>query len=100
MVEPHAPQDSVKSSTGTDREWERARSAVERKHKLRGDIFAYVVINLALVVAWAATGFGSFWPGWVMGIWGTFLVLDMWTVFYRRPVTDDDIRRELHSRQS
>lgn len=84
------------SPTATDRDWEQARSRVERKHRLRSDVVAYVVINVALVITWAATGLGDFWPGWVMGIWGVFLILDAWNVYYRPSVTDDDIARELH----
>jgi hypothetical protein len=77
-------------------ERERARIRVEKKHKLRADFGAYVVINLALVVAWALTGFGYFWPGWILGIWGVFLLLDAWNVYYRRAVTEDEIDEELH----
>jgi len=47
-------------------EWEWARRRVEKKHKLRADVAAYVVINAFLIGAWAATGFGDFWPGWVL----------------------------------
>ena len=76
-------------------ERERARARVEKKHKLRSDVVAYVVINVALVVMWAITGMGYFWPGWILGIWGVFLLLDAWNVYYRRPVTDEEIDEEL-----
>jgi hypothetical protein len=81
----------------TDRD--RARARVEKKHKLRGDIVTYLVVNAALVAAWALTGFGYFWPGWVLGFWGVFLLLDAWNVYYRRPVTEDEIDRELYKRR-
>lgn len=80
-----------------DRAWARAR--VERKHKLRADLIAYVVINAALVVAWALTGAGYFWPGWVLGFWGVFLLLDVANLYYRRSVTDDEIDEELRKRR-
>ena len=76
-------------------ERDRARVRVEKKHKLQADAVAYVVINVALVAAWALTGFGDFWPGWVLGIWGVFLLLDAWNVYYRRPITDEEIDEEL-----
>ena len=89
---------SLATSTGdADRDWARAR--VEKKHKLRADFVAYVLINLALIVAWAATGFGYFWPGWVLGVWAVFLLLDAWNLYYRRPVTDDEIDKELQNRR-
>lgn len=77
----------------TDREAARVR--VEKKHKFRADLVAYVVINLALVITWALSGFGYFWPGWILGIWGVFLLLDAWNAFYRRPVTEAEIDEEL-----
>ena len=97
MVEINEDERAATSSGDADRE--RARVRVEKKHKLRADIVAYVVINLALIVAWAATGFGYFWPGWVLGFWAVFLVLDAWNVYYRRPVTEEEIEEELRGRR-
>lgn len=97
MVEINEDERAATSSGDANRE--RARARVEKKHKLRADIVAYVVINLALIVAWAATGFGYFWPGWVLGFWAVFLVLDAWNVYYRRPVTEDEIEEELRGRR-
>lgn len=82
--------------TQTTSEYERARARATKKRKFRSDVMAYVVINAFLVVAWAVTGFGYFWPGWILGAWGAFLLLDAWEVFYRRDVTEEDIQRELH----
>jgi fatty acid desaturase len=76
-------------------DYERARKRAQRKHKFRGDVAAYVVINAFLIGVWALTGFGYFWPGWVLAGWGVFLVLDAWNIFYRTPVTEADIQREL-----
>lgn len=74
---------------------ERARHRVERKHKFYSDLVAYVVINSGLIVAWAATGLGYFWPGWILGIWGVFLLLDAWHLYFRRPVTEAEVEEEL-----
>lgn len=38
---------------------------------------------------------GDFWPGWVMAIWGVLLVLDAWDTYMRRPITNEEIEREL-----
>lgn len=76
---------------------ELARKRVERKHKFRGDVVAYVVINIFLVGVWALTDRGYFWPGWVLAGWAVFLLLDGWTVYFRRPVTNEEIDRELKS---
>lgn len=97
MVELNEHGPLVSPPSDADRDWARAR--VEKKHKLRADVVAYVVINLALIAAWAATGFGYFWPGWVLGFWAVFLLLDAWNVYYRRPVTEEEIDEELGHRR-
>jgi len=77
----------------SERAW--ARNRLERKRKFYGDVVAYVVINLALIVVWAVSGSGSFWPGWVLGGWGVLLLLDGWAVYFRQPITEADIDREV-----
>lgn len=78
---------------------ENARRRVERKHKLRGDFVAYVVVNSFLIFVWAFTGFGYFWPGWVLGGWGVLLMLDAWNTYYRGPVTDHEVEQEIRRGQ-
>ena len=85
--------------TQTTSEYELARARLMRKRKFRGDAVAYVVINAFLIVLWAATGRGYFWPGWVLAGWGVLLLLDGWDAFYRHDVTEDDIQRELRKPQ-
>jgi hypothetical protein len=85
----------VNSATASAEDYERARKRVEKKRKFQGDLVAYVVINAFLVGVWAVSGYGYFWPGWVLAGWGVMLVLDGWRAFLRRPVSDADIREEL-----
>ena len=81
----------------TDRE--QARKRVEKKHKFRGDVVAYVIINLVLMGTWAVTGAGYFWPGWVLAGWGVLLLLDAWNLYFRRPITEDEIDEEMRRRR-
>ena len=83
--------------TPEEREW--ARKRIERKRKLRGDLVGYVVVNSFLVVAWAVTGAGYFWPGWVLGAWGMLLLLDVLSFYYRKPLTEADVDQELRKRR-
>ena len=76
--------------------YEQARDRLTRRRKFRADVVAYIVINAFLVGIWAVSGFGSFWPGWVLAVWGVLLVLDWWDVYYRHDVTEADIQREMH----
>lgn len=78
---------------------QQARERVERKMRLRADLAAYVVVNAVLIAVWAVTGFGYFWPAWVLAGWGVLLLLEAWNLRFQRPVTDEDIDRELRSRR-
>ena len=91
------PGGSGSRGTPEEREW--ARKRIERKRKLYVDLLAYFVINAFLVVVWAITGAGYFWPGWVLAGWGVLLLLDGWNVYYRKPLTETDIDRELGKRR-
>ena len=74
------------------------KEATRRVHKRRdlaAHAVAYVVINAMLVGIWAISGEGYFWPAWVMLGWGVGLVLNVWDVYFRRPVTEHDIEREM-----
>lgn len=79
--------------TAAELEW--ARKRIMKRHKLRVDIAAYVVINIFLVAVWAFSGKGYFWPGWVMAGWGVLLLLDAWNLYDQKPITQDDLDHEL-----
>ncbi len=76
-----------------------ARKRIERRWKLQGDVVAYLVINAFLIVVWAVTGRGYFWPGWVLCGWAVFLLLDLLS-FLHGPITQADIDAELGRIQS
>lgn len=79
-------------------EVERREAAVSRlknKRAFTQSLVAYVVVNAFLVAIWAMSGAGYFWPGWVMAAWGIGLVMHAWTVFFQKPITDDEIEREM-----
>lgn len=76
-------------------DYQEARKRVERKRKFAADLVAYAVINGFLIVIWAIGGFGYFWPGWVLAGWGLLLALDGWNAYYRRPISQAEIEKEL-----
>lgn len=82
-------------------EEERRKAAIDRLKNKRAfgqDLVAYVVVNTFLVVVWALSGGGYFWPAWVMGAWGVGIVMHGWTAFVQRPITEDEIEREMKRR--
>src|SRR5579859_2627616 len=76
-------------------EREAARKRLDARRGFVSHVVAYIVINAFLVMVWAVTGAGYFWPVWVLGGWGTGLILHAWDPFATRPITEDDVDTEL-----
>jgi hypothetical protein len=77
-------------------EREAARRRVHDRRELSSDVVVYAVINTVLIVIWAVSGAGYFWPAWVLLVWGAFLVLRAWKAFVRRRrTTEADIDAEI-----
>jgi hypothetical protein len=86
-----------------------AIATLKRKRKFAKDLFAYVSVNGVLWLIWAltdrSTDGGIPWPAWVSIIWGFLLAVDAWRTFGRwpgslhRPITEEDIEREMRRSQ-
>ncbi|HZA89540.1 MAG TPA: 2TM domain-containing protein [Solirubrobacterales bacterium] len=73
--------------------------AVERlkkKRDFRTHVVIYVLVNAFLVVIWAVTSDGDtlFWPIFPILGWGIGLAANAWEVYGRKPISEDEIRRE------
>ena len=54
------------------------------------------MVNAFLVVIWAITdSHGFFWPVFIIGIWGIGLVMNAWDVYFRKPITEHELEREI-----
>lgn len=53
------------------------KPVTRRQRATRDHVIAYVVVNLFLVVIWAVTGHGYFWPIWPILGWGLGVTLDV-----------------------
>jgi hypothetical protein len=73
---------------------EEALSSLKKKRDFRGHVFIYVAVNAMLVVIWAVTGSGFFWPIFPILGWGIGVAANAWYAFGRRPISDDEFRRE------
>ena len=78
---------------------EQAIKRVSKRRDLGAHVVTYCVVNAMLVAIWAITGAGYFWPAWALLGWGVGLVLNVWDVYFRRPVTEHDIQQEIERLQ-
>jgi hypothetical protein len=85
--------------SGASREEGLRSQAVERLRKKRdfkAHVLIYLLVNAFLVVIWAVSRDGDefFWPIFVIVGWGIGVVANAWDVYGRKPITEDEIRRE------
>jgi hypothetical protein len=98
---------AVEADEGLRRE---AIASLKRKRKFVENVVGYVTVNGVLWLIWALTDRstdGSMpWPAWVSAIWGFLLAMDAWKAFGRwpgslhRPITEEDIEREMKRSRS
>lgn len=75
--------------------------AIKRLHQKQGFrsmLMAYVVINAFLWILWAVTDSdksGIPWPLWVTLGWGVGVALTAWSVYGQKPITEDQVQREM-----
>lgn len=73
---------------------ERAIARLKAKGEFKVHLLAYVLVNGFLVVIWAVTSAGFFWPIFPIIGWGIGIVFHAWDV-YRGEPSEDQIRREI-----
>ncbi len=86
---------SQQPSTNEDeRLREEARARLKKRSDFHAHLLVYVLVNTFLVIIWAMTGAGFFWPVFFIVGWGIGVVMNAWDV-YREPPSEDQIRREM-----
>lgn len=72
-----------------------ALESLKKKRDFRAHIFMYALVNAMLVVIWAVTSSdGFFWPIFPILGWGVGVAANAWDVYGRKPISEDEIRRE------
>lgn len=74
------------------------QQAIQRLHQRRGFlnyVIGAVVISLFMVVIWALSGQGYFWPIWVMGGFAIGLIFYGVNLAMNKPLTEEQIQREM-----
>ena len=74
----------------------RAVTQLKKRRDFHAHLLIYVLVNAFLVVIWAVTdAHGFFWPVFPIVGWGIGVVMNAWDVFWRQPITEHDIQREI-----
>ena len=82
--------------TAQDERRESAIRKLKQKQGFRGHLAVYVLVNTMLIVIWAATGAGFFWPIWPIAGWGIGLALNAYRVYFGpKALSEREIRAEM-----
>jgi hypothetical protein len=93
----------VEASAQSEQELrDQAVARLKKKRDFRGHVFIYVAVNAFLVVIWAITSGGDdfFWPIFPILGWGIGVAANAWDVYGRKPISEDEIRREAEKLRS
>jgi hypothetical protein len=84
------------TDTGEQAARDRAVTQLKKRRDFYGHLLIYVLVNTFFVVIWAVVGAHVFfWPVFPIVGWGIGVVMNAWDVFWRPPITEHDIRREI-----
>lgn len=83
---------------------EQALDRLKKRRDLKAHALAYTLVNLAIWGVWAviaATSGSSWpWPVFLTLFWGIGLAMNAWDVYFRRPITEQELEREIDRLQS
>ena len=73
---------------------EQAITQLKKKRDFTTHLVIYVLVNSMLVGIWAVTGGDFFWPIFPILGWGIGVGANAWDVYGRKPISEEEIRRE------
>jgi hypothetical protein len=72
---------------------------LKKQRDFHKHLFTYLVFNAIIWGAWeliTATSHDAYpWPVWLTLGWGIGLVFNAWDAYFRRPIAEGEIRREM-----
>jgi len=74
---------------------DRAVKRLKKRRDFKGHVLVYLLVNTFLVIVWAMTSAGFFWPIFPIVGWGIGVVMNAWDVWRGDDFSDEQIRREM-----
>ncbi|MGZ4192669.1 MAG: 2TM domain-containing protein [Solirubrobacteraceae bacterium] len=78
---------------------EQAVRRLRKRADLKAHAAVYVLVNLVVWCVWIVIGIGShsWWPRpvFLTLFWGIGLVMNAWDVYFRKPISEQDVQREI-----
>lgn len=79
---------------------DRAVKRLKKRRDFYGHLLIYALLNGFLIVIWAVTGGGFFWPVFILVGWGIGVVMNAWDVYGHLDEFDEaQINREIKKMQ-
>ncbi len=78
---------------------ERAFRHLKKVRDFRTHLAVYLLFNGFVVVIWAMTGSGFFWPVFLIGFWGIGLAMNAWDVYVAEDPDEEAIQQEMRRLQ-
>lgn len=78
---------------------EQALSSLKKRRDLKAHATVYALVNLVVWGIWAVIAANSHswwpWPVFLSLFWGIGLAMNAWDVHFRKPITEDELQREV-----
>jgi 2TM domain len=72
-----------------------AKRRIKRKRDFQRQAVTLAAVSVLLIIIWAATGQGYFWPAFPIAAFALALAINAWHVYGDKPISEDEIQREM-----
>jgi len=73
---------------------------LKKRRDLTAHAIIYALVNLAVWGIWVVVAINSHswwpWPVFLTLFWGIGLAMNAWDVYFRKPITEDELQREVN----
>jgi hypothetical protein len=78
---------------------EQALQRLKKRRDFKAHAFVYALVNVVVWGIWVVIAVSSHsrfpWPVFITLGWGIGVVMNAWDVFVRKPITEEELRREI-----